>query len=140
MESQEPSLVAVIEDDRALREAIESLLGSAGFAATGFESAEEFLCCAGDPCCVIVDWRLPRMSGLDMLQRLRAARNPVPAIVMSARDEEARQAAHHLQDVMGAVAFLRKPFQGEVLLQLVRAVADGTWTRTVKWRRGTSSP
>jgi FixJ family two-component response regulator len=130
--------VAVVDDDDGLREAIQSLLGSEGFAARSFESAEAFLKSADAACCVIVDWKLPRMSGLDLLRCLRSIRNPVPVVIVSAWDDEARQAARQLHGPMGLVSFLRKPFAGEDLVRIVRSIPGCAHARPTKWRRGAS--
>jgi FixJ family two-component response regulator len=120
----EPALVAVVDDNAALREAVESLLRSVGFAARGYESAEAFLGAGAGRCtdCVILDARLPGMSGPALHRQLRAAGDRVPVIFISAHDAGDEMAARAMQD--GAIAFLRKPFpDGELLDALRRALA-----------------
>jgi FixJ family two-component response regulator len=113
-------LVAVVDDNAALREAVESLLRSLGFAARGFESAEAFLGAGAGACtdCLILDVRLPGMSGPALHRRLRAAGDRVPVIFISAREAGGETAARALQE--GAIAFLRKPFPDADLLDALR--------------------
>jgi FixJ family two-component response regulator len=115
-------LVAVVDDNAALREAVESLLRSLGFAARGFESAEAFLGAGACTDCLILDVRLPGMSGPALHRRLRAAGDRVPVIFISAREAGGETAARALRE--GAIAFLRKPFpDGDLLDALRRALA-----------------
>jgi FixJ family two-component response regulator len=108
-------LIAVIDDDASFRAALVESLCSLGYEVRGFASAEEFV--AGEEevsfDCIITDFHMPGMSGLD-LQRLLTARDcRVPLILITARAEpglEARAAAS------GAVGLLRKPFASDALL------------------------
>jgi FixJ family two-component response regulator len=112
--------VAVVDDHGSLREAIEGLLRSAGHCVRGYASAEAFLACRAGPraSCLIVDWKLDGMSGLELQRQLRVRGNRLPVIVISAHAEcEGRVRAHALAD--GALAFLRKPFSDLDLLGLV---------------------
>jgi FixJ family two-component response regulator len=114
-------LVAIVDYSAALREAIQSLLQSAGYRARGYESAEAFLDCreARRAACLILDAKLPGISGHELQHALCRADNPVPVIFISAHDEiEGGLKARALQ--LGALAFLRKPFVGENLLRVVR--------------------
>jgi FixJ family two-component response regulator len=115
-------LVTIVDDDESVRRALQRLMKSAGLTADSFGSAEEFLQ-RGDreTACLILDVRLPGMSGLD-LQRELAALNPrIPIIFMSAygTEEMVERAIEK-----GAVAFLRKPFNQELLLDDVRLALD----------------
>ncbi len=119
--ASEPPLVAVVDDNAALREALEGLLRSAGFAARGYEAAEAFLGAvdARRADCLILDSRLPGMSGQALQRRLRALGNRVPVIFISAHaDADETTRARALQD--GAIAFLRKPFRDADLLDALR--------------------
>jgi len=115
-------LVTIVDDDESVRRALQRLMRSAGLTADSFGSAEEFLQ-RGDreTACLILDVRLPGMSGLD-LQRELAALNPrIPIIFMSAYGtEEMKERAIQ----KGAVAFLRKPFNEDLLLDDVRLALD----------------
>ena len=127
----EGPLVTVVDDNAALREAVESLLRSVGFAARGFESAEAFLGAgAGTRTdCLILDARLPGMSGPALHRRLRAAGDRVPVIFISAHDGGDEAAARALQD--GAIAFLRKPFPDGALLDALRRAFARRMPRSV---------
>lgn len=111
-------LVAVVDDDESMREATQSLLLSAGLRAVVFASAEDFLQ-AGQlqsTACLIVDVRMPRMSGLELQQQLATMRRAIPLIFITAHgNEEARARALRA----GVVDFLYKPFSEEVLLRAV---------------------
>ena len=124
-------LVAIVDDDIGVREALESLLKSAGFNAGAFASAEEFLE-SGDldeSSCLILDVRMPGISGFDLQGRLAAAGKRIPIIFITAHaDENSRARAS------SAVAFLPKPFAEEALLEAVRAA-----TRSSKVDRSGSS-
>ena len=119
----EAPLVTVVDDDEAIREALESLLKSVGFRAEVFASAEGFIN-SGDldeTKCLIVDVRMPWMSGFELQERLAAANNRIPIIFITAHaDETARARAF----VSGAIAFLAKPFAESALLEAVRAVTE----------------
>jgi FixJ family two-component response regulator len=114
--------VFVIDDDASVRKALQRLIRSAGMTVRAFGSAEEFLE-AGLPLpdCLVLDVRMPGMSGLDLLKQLTTDRQHVPVVLITAHDDEqARQAAVHA----GAVDFLHKPFEDHVLLTaLARAVS-----------------
>jgi len=113
-------LISIVEDDPLVREGLISLLRSAGFATQSFASAEEFLSLAhrDDIACLILDVRLPGISGLELQSQLTAtvSNHRTPVVFMTARDDEAtRQQA--LKG--GAVDFLRKPVRREALLNSV---------------------
>ena len=113
-------LIAVVDDDAAVREAVQSLLRSAGFRAAAFASAQDLLQSGSlpDTACLIVDVRMPRVSGLALQQQLTTAHCPIPIIFITAHgDAETRTRALRA----GAVAFLDKPFSDEVLLRAVQA-------------------
>ncbi len=112
--------VAIVDDDERMREALQGLLRAAGLEAQTFASAEEFLE-KGEPrrCgCLIADIRMPGMSGLDLQAALRADRIAIPIIFITAHGDE-RMRMQALRS--GAVEFLAKPFDDEVLLETVRA-------------------
>jgi FixJ family two-component response regulator len=115
--------VAIVDDDELLREAVGGVLKEAGVAARAFGSAEEFLE-SGDQhrsACLIADIRMPGMSGLDLQARLNADRADVPVIFVTAHgDERMRMQAMR----SGAVEFLAKPFDNDVLLEAVRAALE----------------
>lgn len=122
-------LVAVVDDDAALREAVESLLRSVGFATRGFGSAEAFLGARAGACadCLILDARLPGMSGPALHRRLRAAGERVPVIFISAQEAGGETAERALRE--GAIAFLRKPFPDSDLLDALRRALGSVFQR-----------
>jgi FixJ family two-component response regulator len=120
----EVPLVAVVDDDESIREATQSLLLSAGFRAAVFASAEDFLQAPQrqDTACLIVDVRMPGMSGLDLQQQLTRSRSAIALIfITSHEDDEARARALRA----GAVDFLYKPFSDEALLRAIRSALRG---------------
>jgi FixJ family two-component response regulator len=111
-------LVATVDDDRRVRESVQSVLESAGYEAVTFESAETFLLSGAlsSVMCVIADVRLPGMNGTELQRLIRRERRQLPVILITAHDDDdIRQQA--LRD--GAVAFLVKPFDGGELLEHV---------------------
>ncbi len=112
--------VAIIDDDDLMRGALQGLLQEAGFTARTFASAEEFL--RSDEhrqaACLIADIRMPGMSGLELQARLNAGEIRIPTIFITAHGD-ARMRMQALR--AGAVEFLTKPFDDEVLVDSVRA-------------------
>jgi FixJ family two-component response regulator len=116
-------LVAIVDDDDSMRSALDGLLKAVGFPARAFASAEEFLK-SGDQhqtSCLIADIRMPGMSGLELQAQLNAERCRIPIIFITAHgDAKMRMQALRA----GAVEFLSKPFDEEVLLESVRAALE----------------
>ncbi len=110
--------VYIVEDDAAVRESLTLLLKLRGYEIVTCESAEQFLALESfaRPACVLVDVRLPGMSGLELQQRLRDAQPALPVIVMTAHGDAAT-ARSALRD--GAVDFLEKPVDEADLLEAV---------------------
>jgi FixJ family two-component response regulator len=117
------TLIAIVDDDELMRDALKGLLNEAGFPVRAFASAEEFLD-SGEQhraACLIADIRMPGMSGLDLQARLNADDIRIPIIFITAHgDEHLRMQALR----SGAVEFLAKPFDDEALLESVRAALD----------------
>ena len=116
----ETALISIVDDDESMREAIQSLLRSVGFRAKTFASGEQFLQSdqIENTACLILDVRMPGMSGLDLQRRLMATQCRIPIVFVTAHgEEEARSRA--LQE--GAVDFLLKPFSEEALLNAIQA-------------------
>ena len=108
--------VAVVDDDEAVRTAIVRLIRTARCEVDGFDSAEAFLAAGGRYACVIVDLKLPGMSGLDLEARMRAAGDMTPIVFITGGGEgEVREIARRT----GWPSF-RKPVDG---IQLLIAVA-----------------
>jgi FixJ family two-component response regulator len=119
-------IVAVVDDDESVCRAIRRLLQSVGIEAETFSSGEEFLDTLSAipsyrPSCVILDIQMPGISGLEVQRQL--APIGVPIIMITAHDElAARQTAL----VSGAVAYLRKPLNGAILIKAVEMAVGGT--------------
>jgi FixJ family two-component response regulator len=116
-------LVVIVDDDDSMRSAVQDLLEAVGLPASGFASAEEFLKSGKqhETACLITDIRMPGMSGLDLQAQLNAERCRIPIIFITAHgDEKMRLQARR----EGAVEFLSKPFDNEVLLDGVRAALE----------------
>jgi FixJ family two-component response regulator len=113
-------MISVVDDDASVRESLQSLLRSVGLAVRVFGAAEEFLNSdhLRETNCLILDVRMPGMSGIELHRDLVASRSRVPVIFITAHgDDHARSQA--LSD--GAVAYLLKPFSEEELLEAVGA-------------------
>jgi FixJ family two-component response regulator len=120
---ESPKLVAIVDDDELIRNALDGLLKAAGLSALAFASAEEFLNSGRQEhaACVIADIRMPGMSGLDLQSKLNQGHYRIPIIFITGQgDEKMRLQALRA----GAVEFLTKPFDDEVLLDSVRAALD----------------
>jgi FixJ family two-component response regulator len=116
-------MVAIVDDDELMRGALQGLLKAVGLPAQAFSSAEEFLNSGQQhqTACLIADIRMPGISGLDLQAKLNAERCRIPTIFITAHgDEKMRMQALRA----GAVEFLAKPFDDEVLLDSVRAALE----------------
>jgi FixJ family two-component response regulator len=113
------NLVFVVEDDASMRNALKNLLRSVGLEAKLFASAPEFL--QSDPpdapSCLILDVRLPGMSGLDLQKELAAANNQIPIIFITAHGDIPMSVRAMKA---GAVEFLTKPFRDQDLLDAIQ--------------------
>jgi FixJ family two-component response regulator len=109
----------VVDDDRSVRRALSRLLRAEGYEVSTFATAGEFLAhpLPPRPACLVLDVRLPDMSGLELQRRLAASDPRLPVVVISAHaDRAAREEALTAR----ALAFLAKPFDDEDLLGAVR--------------------
>lgn len=116
-------LVAIVDDDDSMRGALQGMLKAVGLPAQAFASAEEFLKSGQQhqTSCLIADIRMPGMSGLELQSQLNSERCKIPIIFITAHgDEKMRIQALRA----GAVEFLSKPFDEEVLLESVRAALE----------------
>jgi|SRR5215475_3552190 len=117
-------LVVIVDDDRSVQNALKDLMESAGISARSFGSAEEFLESneRNEAGCLITDIRMPGMSGLDLQAKLKAEGSRVPIIFITAHSDPRMK----MQAMSaGAVEFLSKPFDDEVLLAKARSVLNG---------------
>jgi FixJ family two-component response regulator len=114
-------LISVVDDDDSVRESLSSLIRSVGLGVKVFGSAEEFV--SSDDLdksdCLILDVRMPGMSGLELQRRLAVSHPQLPVVFITAHgsDEEVRSRA--LKD--GAVDYLSKPLSEETVLRAVQA-------------------
>ena len=116
-------LIAIVDDDELMRSALQSMLKSVGLSSLAFASAEEFLKSGQQQqtACLIADIRMPGMSGLELQAKLNAEHCRIPTIFITAHgDTKMRMQALRA----GAVEFLAKPFDDEVLLENVRAALE----------------
>ncbi len=113
-------MVHVIDDDEALRDSLSFLLRTAKIEVTSYSSASVFLDVlpTANLGCIVTDVRMPGMSGIDLLRRLKELGIGVPVVVMTGHGD-IPLAVEAMK--FGAVDFLEKPFDDEVLLQAVRA-------------------
>jgi FixJ family two-component response regulator len=120
---EKSKVVAIVDDDELIRDALQGLMRAAGFSALTFASGEEFLK-SGDlerVACLIVDIRMPGMSGLELQSKLNNNHRRIPIIFITAQgDEKMRMQALRA----GAVKFLTKPLDRGVLLDSVRTALD----------------
>ena len=113
-------IIAIVDDDEAMREALLDLLEVAGFSARAFDSAAAFL--AAYPSApfdlLVTDIRMPGIDGIELQARLRAEGSSIPVVfVTSASDAATRRRAHE----GGAFAYLTKPISDELLLGQIHA-------------------
>jgi FixJ family two-component response regulator len=117
-------IVVVVDDDRRVRESIQSVLESAGYAPLLFSSAEEFLQSAtlARTRCLIADIRMPGIDGIELQRRIRVERPQLPVIFITAHDDDdIRQQALR----GGAADFMLKPFDAADLLGAInRALVE----------------
>ena len=113
------ALVCVVDDDASLRESLQDLLGSVGLRVAAFASAQEFLRSPRPevPSCLVLDVRLPGLSGLDLQQQMAQGDRDMPIIFITGHGDipmtvQAMKA--------GAVEFLTKPFRDQELLDAVQ--------------------
>ncbi|HEY1484343.1 MAG TPA: response regulator transcription factor, partial [Candidatus Acidoferrum sp.] len=113
------STVYVVDDDSAVRKALDSLIRSIGLKARSFASADEFLRAdlRGAPSCVILDVRMPGLSGLDLQNELQRLENSIPVIFITGHGD-IPMAVHVMK--AGAVEFLSKPFRDQDLVDAIQ--------------------
>lgn len=111
-------IVAVVEDDAAVRKAMRTLLSAFGYTALSFDSAEAFLAtaAASKAKCLVVDIQLAQVSGIELVRQLAKAEFPIPIIFVTALDDP-RILSQVTQ--FDCVACLRKPFSADQLIEAV---------------------
>ena len=116
---QKSFTVYVVDDDASIQTALKRLLRSLGYHAFTFDSAEDFLEAIANPDegCLVLDLRLPGMTGLDLQEKLASSGLKCSVIFMTAYDNpELRARANKA----GAIAFLKKPFHEQSLLDAIK--------------------
>jgi len=110
--------VHVIDDDESVRRALRLLLQSAGYRSLDFRSAEEYLDTKdpGEYGVVIVDMRMPGMTGMELIKKLSARKDRVKVIAVSAYDDAQ---TWELTGELGVVAFFRKPVDDQALIDTI---------------------
>jgi FixJ family two-component response regulator len=120
---QTSRVIAIIDDDESMQDSLRDLIESTGLVTRCFGSAQEFLGSDLDrrAACVIADIRMPKMSGLQLQARLKERGCNIPIIFITADGD----AGIRIQAMrQGAVEFLTKPFDHQLLLKTVRAALD----------------
>jgi two-component system, LuxR family, response regulator FixJ len=120
---QPEPIVYVIDDDDAVRHSLEFLLKTAGIEVRGFESAKTFLEMLPriKTGCIITDVRMPEITGIDLLRRVKESGLDIPVIVITGHGEISL-AVEAMK--IGAVDFLEKPFDDDLLLASVRSALN----------------
>jgi FixJ family two-component response regulator len=117
-------LISVVDDDHSVRESLARLIRSVGFGVQVFGSAEEFLSADRDrqPDCLILDIRMPGMSGLELQRELSRSNRELPVVFITAHgsDDEVRRRALGA----GAVDYLLKPLKEEEVLEAIEAALN----------------
>jgi two-component system, LuxR family, response regulator FixJ len=110
--------VYVIDDDPAMRDSLDFLLGSAGFSVRVFESAVSFLGALPGLGfgCIVSDVRMPHLDGIDLLRRLKADGRKLPIVIMTGHGD-IPLAVEAMK--LGALDFLEKPFEDERLIGMI---------------------
>lgn len=116
-------LISIVDDDASVRNSTRRLLRCSGLRAEAFESADAFLRSEfpGQTACLLLDVRMPGMTGLELQQRLTESGRRIPIVFLSAHATEAEEARARRD---GAVNFIRKPVSKDVLLGALRAVVE----------------
>jgi len=120
---QSSRLIAIVDDDKSVQSALQDLIESEGLSTLCFGSAEQFLDSEAryNAACLIADVRMPGMSGLELQVKLKAERCRIPIIFITAHGDT-KMRIQAMRD--GAVEFLTKPFDNEVLLDTVHAAVE----------------
>ena len=123
MTSPDTAIVFVIDDDAAVREAIQGLLKSVGLRSTSFGTAQEFLSSqrTEEPSCLVLDVRLPGINGLDFQGQLAEAGVSIPIIFLTGHGD-IPMSVRAMKS--GAIEFLTKPFRDQDLLDAINQALD----------------
>ena len=113
-------VVFVVDDDESVRASLKLLIESVGYHVVTFKSAEDFLDSRfkGNPCCLILDIRLPGMSGFKLQEYLLNSQVQIPVIFITGHDRNRME--DEAIKKLGAIAYIRKPFDEQVLLDAIQ--------------------
>jgi RNA polymerase sigma factor (sigma-70 family) len=133
MSAQDVSTVFIVDDDADVRESLQELLESVGLRSQSFGTAQDFLAVGRgeDPSCLILDVRLPGISGLDLQHELKRGRTNIPIIFLTAH-ADVPMSVKAMKS--GAVEFLTKPFRHQDLLDAVQRSLTRDRIRRLKER------
>jgi FixJ family two-component response regulator len=113
-------LIAIVDDDESMREAVKGLMKSLGYRVEAAATAQEFLSSrhVRRTSCLITDMQMPGMTGLELYQRLSTSGKPIPTILITAYpDDGVRERALSA----GVIGYLSKPFEEDDLLACIRS-------------------
>jgi len=116
-------IVYVVDDDESVRASLKLLIESSGYHVVTFKSAEDFLDSSfgENPCCLILDIHLPGMSGFNLQGHLVKSQTRIPVIFITGHDR------NRMEDEamrLGAIAYLRKPFDEQYLLDAIELACE----------------
>jgi len=131
----ETHTVYVVEDDTSLRNAVRRLLRSAQYRVITFASAEEFRQSdfKSSPGCLLLDIRLPGISGFELREELLASGVQMPVIFITGHDRDGMEVQAMK---LGATAYLRKPFDEETLLGAIALAMKSLYNRKMDDKEG----
>lgn len=118
-----PPVIGVVDDEDTVRRALRRLLRSAGYEILEYDSGESFLATLPDgvPDCLVLDLHMPKVDGFAVLSRFGATHPGTPVVVITGHDtDEARDRTRSA----GVAAYLRKPVDGQVLIDAIEAALD----------------
>ena len=120
---RQPAIVFVVDDDVSVREGLDSLFRSVGYAVSAFASVREFALVRrpDTPSCLVLDVRMPGPSGMDFQAELATLNDPIPIVFLTGHGD-VPMAVRAIK--AGAVEFLLKPFREQDLLDAVRAAIE----------------
>ena len=120
---QNPPMISIVDDDRAVREGLTDLVKSVGFGAESYSSASGFLSSSGRriTSCLIADVKMPKMSGIELHDRLVTSGDMIPIILITAfpNDRDRAWAARS-----GVICYLAKPFNYDDLSACIRSALE----------------
>jgi len=113
------TVVMIVDDDAAVRDSLAVLLSTAGLEVEAYASGEEFLDAwnPGKTGCLVLDIRMPGISGLELLERLNVTRSRIPVVIITGHGD-VKIAVEAMK--LGAVDFIEKPFKYEVIIGSIR--------------------